>query len=222
MGCKTYLPSRDAELGQWAGNFSALISAAPGMYGLQEGDAANIAAYVNAFNAALAVVANPAAKTKATVAAKDGARAAMLEIVRPYAVRVRDNLGVSNADKAALRLTIMDQTKTPVPPPVTLPLLNVLAATRGAHLLRYSDSAAPDRRGKPAGAVGLQLFVAVAGGSVNDPTIAAFRSLVTRQPYAVSYVSADNGKIATYFARWQNSKGQVGPWSNALAFTIVA
>src|SRR5438874_13150429 len=74
----SYLPAREAELGQWVTNFSTLITASPGSYGLLAGDAASIAAYVNAFNSALAVVANPATKTRATVAAKDGAKAAML------------------------------------------------------------------------------------------------------------------------------------------------
>src|SRR5947207_5207711 len=113
---RSYLPSRDAELGQWVTNFSTLITASPGTYGLLAGDAGSIAAYVNAFNSALAVVANPATKTRATVAGKDGAKAAMLDIVRPYAIQVRNNAGVSNADKTALGLTIVDQTKTTVPP----------------------------------------------------------------------------------------------------------
>src|SRR5438046_3013565 len=158
----SYIPTRDAELGQWVGNFSTLISASPATYGLVAGDAAAIAGYVNAFVAALTVVNNPATKTKATVAAKDGAKAAMLDIVRPYAQQVRNNNGVSNADKTALGLTIVDRTPTPVPPPTSSPLLSVIGATPGEHTLRYSDANTPDSRRKPAGTIGLQLFVAVA------------------------------------------------------------
>ena len=88
--------------------------------------------------------------------------------------------------------------------------------------MRFADSNTPTRRSKPLGAIGLQLFVAVAAGSVNDPAVAPFRAFVTRQPYAVGFEPADNGKIATYFARWQNGKGETGPWSNPISFTIVA
>jgi hypothetical protein len=217
-----YIPSRDAELGQWAANFSTLMSASPGMYGLLAGDAATIATYVGAFTSALAVVNNPATKTRATVAGKDGARAAMLDIVRGYAMQVRNNQGVSNADKLALGLTLPDRTPTVVPAPVTVPLLNVLAATPGEHTLRYSDAAAPDRRGKPAGSVALQLFAAVGVSNVQDPAEARFYAVVTRQPYAVRYPRSENGRVATYFARWQNRKGDVGPWSNPISFTVVA
>ena len=36
---KSYLPSREAELVTWVNNFGALLSAAPGSYGLQPEDA---------------------------------------------------------------------------------------------------------------------------------------------------------------------------------------
>ena len=218
----SYLPQREADLGNWVANFSTLISGSPGTYGLVAGDATAIAAYVSAFTSALAVVNNPATKTKATVAAKDAAKAAMLDIVRPYAIQVRNNAGVSNADKTALGLTIVDQTLTNVPAPSSSVLLNVIAATPGEHEVRFADSNSPTRRSKPLGTIGLQLFVAVAAGSVNDPAVAPFRAFVTRQPYAVSFEPTDNGKIATYFARWQNAKGETGPWSNAISFTVVA
>ena len=217
-----YIPTRDAELGQWAANFSTLVSASPGTYGLVAGDATTIATYVGAFTSALAVVNNPATKTRATVAAKDGARAAMLDIVRGYAQQVRNNQGVSNADKLALGLTLPDRTPTVVPAPSTSPLLNVVGATPGQHTLRYADAATPDSRRKPAGAIGLQLFVAVSTGVVGDPGAAPFKSFVTRQPYGVNFSAADNGKLATYFARWQNRRGETGPWSSAVTFTIVA
>ena len=218
----SYILSRDAELGQWVTNFSTLISASPGTYGLVAGDAATIATYVNAFTTALAVVNNPATRTMATVANKDGAKAAMLEIVRAYALQVRNNNGVSNGDKTALGLTLVDRTPTPIPPPASAPLLNVVAATRGEQTLRYADATTPDSRRKAAGAIGLQLFVAVSSGVINDPAVAPFKAFVTRQPYGVPFEPADNGKLATYFARWQNRKGQVGPWSNGVTFTIVA
>ena len=66
------------------------------------------------------------------------------------------------------------------------------------------------------------MAIAVTEVSVNDPAVAPFRAVVTRQPYAVSFARADNQKIATYFARWQNARGLTGPWSNPIAFTIVA
>lgn len=216
----SYIPTRDANLADWANNFATTIAASPASYGLVAGDATTISAYVNAFVSALSVVSNPATKTIATVASKDGAKAAMLGIVRPYAQQIKSNQGVTNASKLALGLTIRDTVPTPIVAPVSSPIIAVLGATPGQHTIRFADSNTPDSRAKPFGAIGLQLFVAVAQAALTDPNVAEFRSFVTRQPFGVTFNPADNGKVATYFARWQTRTGLVGPWSTPVAFTI--
>ena len=91
----------------------------------------------------------------------------MLDIVRPYAQQIRANRGISNADKTALGLNVPDGTPTPVPAPSTSPILAVIGATPGEHTIRFADSATPDKRGKPFGAIGLQLFVAVGPAAIS-------------------------------------------------------
>ena len=146
----------------------------------------------------------------------------MRSLVRHYAQQVRNNLGVSNADKSSLGLTIVDQTRSVIPAPASNPMLNIVAATVGEHELRFADINTPDRRAMPFGVVGLQLFVAIEAQRVTDPAAASFYALVTHQPIAVKFDASQDGKRATYFGRWQNRKGDVGPWSNAVTFTIVA
>jgi hypothetical protein len=146
----------------------------------------------------------------------------MLDIVRPYAQQIKSSRGISNADKSALGLTIDDASSTPVPAPTSSPILAILGATPGMHTLRFADSNTPEKRGKPVGAIGLQLFIAIAAAAVADPGVARLQGFVTRQPYGVPFDSADNGKIATYFARWQTRTGLTGPWSNAISFTVAA
>ena len=46
--------------------------------------------------------------------------------------------------------------------------------------------------------------------------------LYTKNPIGVAFDEADNTKIATYWGRWANSKGQYGPWSSAVSMTIAA
>jgi hypothetical protein len=161
----------------------------------------------------------------------------MRAVLRGCAGQIRVNLGVGNADKAALGLTIPDPTRTPVAAPLSAPILAAIAATPGVHTLRFADANTPDRRGKPPGALGLQLFVAVAptvpaaaaaaaaavppAEPVAGPDAAQFKAFVTRQPFGVEHKSADKGNTAYYFARWQTRTGLVGPWSAATAMVIV-
>jgi hypothetical protein len=153
--------------------------------------------------------------------AREEDQAAMLDIVRDYAQQVRRNQGVSNANKAALGLTIVDTTKTPVPAPVTAPILSIVAATPGVQTLRFADANTPDRRAKPAGTIGLQLFVIIAATApAGGPDAARFKAFVTRQPFGVPFDNADKGLTAYYYARWQTRTGLVGPWSAVGAMVI--
>jgi hypothetical protein len=221
MSTRDYIPAREEQMRAWGVNFDTLLTANPALYGLQAGDAATVHAYVAAFTVALDAAVNPGTRTIATVAAKDGAKAAMLDILRGYAQQVRNNQGVSNANKAALGLTLVDPTPTPVPAPVTAPLLALVAATPGVQTLRFADASTPDKRAKPAGTIGMQLFVAIAATMpAGGPDAARFKAFVTRQPFGVTFDPADKGLTAYYYARWQTRTGLVGPWSAVGAMVI--
>lgn len=216
----SYIPSRDGDLSIWVTNFDVVIAANPGVYGLVAGDAVTIHSYVAAFNTALALAVNPSTKTQTTVAAKDGAKAAMLDIIRQYAQQIKSNFGVSNALKEALGLTINDTTKTPVVAPTTQPLITIVGALPLQISLRYADSASPDRRGKPSGALGMQLFVFLGPTPPTDPLEYRFSGFITTQPVAVDFNGADIGKKATFIARWQTRTGLVGPWSSPVSMSV--
>jgi hypothetical protein len=98
----------------------------------------------------------------------------------------------------------------------------VIGATTGTHTIRYFDANTPDSSAKPRGVVAMQLFVRIGPGPARDPASAKFYASVTRQPFAVKFKAADNGKTATYFARWTTRTGLVGPWSPPVSAVIVA
>lgn len=216
----SYIPSKEADLAAWADNFSALITAAPTTYGLIAGDATAIAAVVDPFLAAYAVITVPATRTMVTVATKNDTKFAMLAVVRSYAQRVVTNPGVDPGDKIALGLNLHGTPPTPVPPPVTIPLLALLGATPLNFTLRYSDEMTPDKRAKPFGAVRLDLFVKIDTTPKTDPDNSLYYSGFTKQPAFVAFAPGDAGKVATLWGRWANRKGDVGPWSSPVSQII--
>jgi hypothetical protein len=80
----------------------------------------------------------------------------------------------------------------------------------------------PDSPAKPFGASELQLFRAVGTTPATDPNAAQFYGKFTKNPMAINFNPADNGKQATYFARWASRRGEVGPWSNPISMAIAA
>jgi hypothetical protein len=217
-----FIPSQDPQALIWMQTFAAGIQANSALYMLTGPDSAAITAAVNAFDTALATATNPATRTAVTIAVKDDARTAATQICRQFAALIRVNAGISDPDKIAIGVRPINPSREPIECPQTSPLLNIIAATPGKQTLRYADSMTPDSPAKPFGASELQLFRAIGAAPATDPGAASFYGKFTRNPVAVNFNAADNGKQATYFARWASRRGEVGPWSAPISLAIAA
>lgn len=217
-----WIPSRESEFDPFANNFQTKIAADPTDYALSSSDATSITAAYNSWHAAYVAAITETTRTRDTIETKNLQKANMLSVMRRYAALIRPNTAVSNALKIGLGLRIADVDPTPVPPPTTYPVLSVAGGAPLEQLLRIADSATPTKRAKPAGAVGLLLFRAVGTTPATDPGQATFLAFTGKAKAETSFSASDNGKVATYFARWTNLRGELGPWSAPVSRTIAA
>lgn len=215
-----YIPVAQESLRTWANNFAALITASPATYGLVAGDATTIQNAADDFDAKLTDALDPSTRSPATVADKDASRMSLLGIVRPYAIMVRNNAGVTDEQKVALGLTIVDRNPTPIPAPTTLPLLSVVMATPLQQTLQFSDATTPDSKAKPFGSVALQVFAKTSETPITDQEQLLFKKQVTKSPFNLDYDPADHAKIAYIASRWITRRGLVGPWSAVTAAVV--
>lgn len=221
-----WLPSRDTQLLPFAQNFSAKITASPTSFGLTTADATSLAAAVTAYDSALATALNPTTRTKSTIAAKDLAKAQMVAIVRSQAKRIQANPSVTAVQKTDLGLPIYPATRTPVPPPGTKPLVNLISTQSRGHVIRLADILTPDKRARPAGVAAAEVYSFVLATPGQEPPQDLegwrFEGLATKPEFEVDYDAADVGKTAVIVARWTNAKGQPGPVSTPITGTIAA
>lgn len=215
-----YIPAKDVDFLAWLDNFDDLTSVNFATYGLTGPEAASITTVRNAYDAAFAAATNPATRTPVTVAAKDTAKATALATVRPLAQTIRNNPAVTDDDRVALGLTVPDTSPTPVPPPTSFPLLDLLGATPGQHQLQYRDSDTPTTKAKPDGSIAMELWQTVGVTPALNPVGSLYVGSVTKAPFFISLDPGDVGKFATYFARWVTRRGLVGPWSSPVSMTI--
>lgn len=208
------IPLRDADLDAFVLNWKTLLTIAPATYGMVAGDATAISGSYTTFHAALLLVQNPATKTSVTVLAKDIARASMLVLLRAQYRIIKANPAVTDANKTALGVRVSDPVPTPIPPPATFPVFNVINAAPLEQELTIHDSATPTARRKPAGVVGCLVYRSVGVAAATDPVQLDFMGMFTRSNFAGdTFAAGDAGKIASYACRWTNAKGQEGPWS---------
>lgn len=218
-----YIPARDTDLATWSDNFSTRITATPGTFGLLAADAVAIAAVVTPWLTAYSTAVNPSTRTPVTIAAKDDAKIAMLDLVRIYAVQISLNAGVLASDKVDVGVNPRTSTPTPIPTPTTMPVLSIPSAIPYGHVIRYRDElSSPTSKAKPYGTTQLQLYATASTTPIVDPTALLFNKVLTKAPSVIEWDPTDAGKVAYYAARWQTRGGKVGPWSAIVSMTIPA
>lgn len=217
----SYMPSREPELRDWVVNFRTLVAASPAVYALVAADATVISAAVDDFVAKYLLATDPATRTLATVADKDGAKAEMVTVLRSYVARIKATPGVTDADKVILGLNPVRNPPTPVPPPGTYPLVTLSIPASLRITVALADATTPDSRARPRGAVGCQVFHSTAATPPEEYLDWRFAGFVTRNTFELAFNPADDMKRASVVARWQNAKGETGPWSPVHSMAIV-
>lgn len=218
----SYLPQKLSAFAVWFLNFASLVTASPGTYGVSAGDAASVQSSYDDFAAKYAISTSPVTRSPTTVQDTVTARNTSVQIIRAYGRLILANQGVADADKVALGLHLRDPVNTPIPAPLTMPILSLIGAQPGQLTAAYKDSAAsPGVKAKPFGAAGMQLFVAFGTVAPVTPDATPFRKQVTRSPFPIDTTDGTPGQTAFCYARWVTAKGLVGPWSPLATMVIV-
>jgi hypothetical protein len=220
-----YIPAKDADFANWMANFATLLTADPDAYGLDAADAATVQPVADAFAVAYPISQDPITRTPVTVAAKDAARASAEAVTRPYAVRISQNAGVDDADKAAIGVTVRTQVSTPIPAPVDAPTLGFLKAIPLQFQGTY-EVAGAEGKSKPFGSTGMEVAVAVGVAHTVDPQAATVVKTVTKSPFRIDFTAEQQGQKLTIFARFNTTSGpggeaQKGPWSAPLQTVVI-
>lgn len=217
-----YMGTTDDEKRAWLVNFRDQLQLDSAAYDVTSADVANVATVVDGFVDALAVVQTPNGRNPGTTAAKNDARQIAVQTCRQLAMLIKMNGGVTDQKKIDAGIRPVNHSRTPIPGPVDQAVIAVLFATFGAHTLRYLDPDGGESSRKPFGVTNLQIYRGIAEEAIADVDQTAFYHAFRKNPIPSAFDHVDDGKVATYFARWADAKGQVGPWSQPVSLRIAA
>jgi hypothetical protein len=215
------IPNADELAKAYFKRFAERLSEDPGAYFQSVADAAAITLASNNFSAALDVASDPLTRTSAKVLLKDEMRNACEALIRLYSIQIKYNQAISSEMKAYLGIAQPNSSRQQRNVPATFVDLAVKGALLGSHTVTYTDSMT-GKKSKPFGAQTVELIVAISDEPVSDPGLGKTYGIFSRNPIGVAFEHADNTKVATYWARWANVRGQAGPWSNPVSLTIAA
>ncbi|MCC6285068.1 MAG: hypothetical protein IT439_07155 [Phycisphaerales bacterium] len=216
-----YLPGPDADYQAWVTNFVTYANANLAALGLVAADMTPVTTNQTTFNTNFA--AHIAAKNAAQAAkqAKDEGRAGLTAAIRPLVRRLQASSVVSDAEKAALGITVA-QEPGPIGPPTTAPICSIECGARLQHTLRFVDETTPTRKAKPAGVLGVEIWNKVGETPPVNEGELRFVAVDTNAPYVLNFNAVDGGKTAYYWLRWVSPTGERGPWGEQSQATIAA
>ncbi|MGD9690396.1 MAG: hypothetical protein AB7K52_13740 [Phycisphaerales bacterium] len=163
---------------------------------------------------------------------KDAAKRELERQIRPVSAFIQTYPATTDADRAAIGISVRDTGGAPTPPPASRPLLLIDSGDRLTHRLRiFDDAAAPGaqsrgpRKARPRGTLGAEVYLAVVAAREAppaDPASYTFVRTVTSSGAEVAFPSEQGGMAAAYLVRWVSATGEPGPWSETVTATVAA
>jgi hypothetical protein len=219
-----FIPIPDSEFAQWVQTFIDYVSAAPASVGLVTADVTPLTDAKTAFDGAYESHVAAQTDARAKRQAKDDARVDLVETVRALVRRIQAYPGTTDAMRQSMGITVRDAVPSIASAAVLgdlRPWATVDTSQRLRHTIDFRDAGAKDRRAKPSGVKGCEIWVRIGSAPTDPPHDLKFLALDTSTPYIAEFDLADAGKTAYYMLRWVNTRDEKGPWSETVEATIV-
>lgn len=218
-----YVPDPDGDFDSWQANWVTYAAANAAALGLAAADVTAIQTAQTAWGTKFTdhVAKQNAARSAAQ--AKDAERGTYESLLRSHSQQIQKRPGTTDAQRAALGITVPDTTGTPVGPPTTSPVVTIDTAQRLRHVVNFTRTQAEGGgRGKPPGVRGCQIWMKIGAPAPVSESDLTFVTEDTRTPHTIEFDAADAGKLVFYWCRWVNTRGETGPWAAPVSATVVA
>ena len=217
-----YIPKANAEYHVWQFNLIDILLTNATSWGIPEEVITALKAAQARWTAAFEKASNKQNRTAADVITKkeagDDFTREIRNTVQQWLVR---NPKVTDADRVRMGINVRSTTHTPVPAPSTYPMGSVDFSRRLQHTISFYEQASAHSNAKPDGVTGCEIYLKVDGEAPKNVEEMNFQGTCSASPFVMKFDSAKAGKIAWYWLRWVNRKGEPGPWSMVVSAMIV-
>lgn len=159
---------------------------------------------------------NSNTKTKTIIQIKDGAKEELMTALRAVYADIPASIWTLE-DRNTLNMPERSTSKTPAPVPTTVPIGQVNTSRRLEHTISFTNE--DGSSAKPFGVHGCQIWYKIGTPAV-DPSELSFMFTDTSSPHIHQFSGEHVGKNVYYWLRWENTRGETGPWSDVVMATI--
>jgi hypothetical protein len=209
-----YIPTKGAEFFNWQDDFVVYVTPRVGTWGIPGTvmTALNAAKteYVKRYNAAK----NPETRTPTAVLMKDEALAAYVKEIRALVrIYLANGPAVTDEDRSNMGLSIHKSTRTPAPVAKNAPACKIDTGTICRLILYFYDEGKEKTKAKPPGQHGVEISWMISDVPVVDADDLVHSAFDTRTPFTLEFQGHERGKTVYLALRWENTRGEKGPWS---------
>jgi hypothetical protein len=220
MGKTDYLPSNPLTLLYKLQNINAQVSINHDLWGISLEEATSLLEPVSRFKIALDISENPETRTPSTIRHREEMREAALNVFRPFIQgRLYHNPKVTESDILLLGLPVHDHKPTPEPDPEEEPEIEVLPVLPGVLEAKFGGRGEKGHA-KPKGMHGVEMRWVIAETQPVNWSELLNSEFATHSPLRLSFEGVDRGKWIYFAARWENTRGVKGPWTE-IAGTLI-
>ena len=207
-----FVPRSDVQFNEWQKNLVVNMKASAMPWGIPPGAINDIEAEQAEFETRYAVAENPATRTRAAIVMKDEARKSFESLIRiTVKAYITYNPAVTDEERINMGLRVHKTTRTAVGVPTTYPEYTVETALR--QLSIHFRDAGKDSKAKPAGISGALIRWDILNKPPTKSADLLNSALDTASPYTIRFTENQRGSRVYFALAWQNTKGELGPWS---------
>ena len=155
-------------------------------------------------------------RTKLIVANKDRLKESLMNTLRKVFADIPKS-ELTLHDRLALHLPERKSNRSAPKTPTTHPLGQVFTGNLYQHTIFFTDE--NGSLGKPKGVRGCQIWCKV-GEPVTDIKELMFLGTSSASPFLHKFDFSDGGKRVHYWLRWENTRGEAGPWAPVVRATV--
>jgi hypothetical protein len=211
-----FIPPKDADFSQWLNSFYPYLVANCERFNVPLDAVNRLQPLISDWNTKYAIAEAPATRTRATVREKTEAHGTLEKAVRNFIKEyLAFNHSVSDADRDNMGLPVHKTTRTPIPAPTSVPDFMPDSSVIRRITVHFRDNGSTSNA-KPAGVHGAEIrwgILDTPPANIDALTHSAFD---TRTPFTLEFDESDRGKSVYFCLRWENSKGDKGPWSEIM------
>jgi hypothetical protein len=216
MSNSDYIPGSDGKFLVWVKILFIAVEQNAPLWKIEPMAFDQIRIMISTFEIAYAKAEEPN-RGKADVKAKNDARKALEKAVRKFVKEyLTFNSNISDEERERIGLPVHKTGRTPAPVAKDAPDADVDTSRMGRLTIVFFERGSNHKKGKPAGQHGAEIVWTISDTPPTRWDELTHSSIDTNSPFTLDFENDQRGKTVYFALRWENTRGEKGPWSSIM------